>query len=125
MSLTVHAMVVDADGTWRIVDPPDDPYESAGFESWRTRVWGSQAVRSLGAVFFPVLAHEDLVVRPDELPAFHRECLLLREKLEEIVTGTEPVRSVEEHRWAIAERLRIIDEVVRRAQGMGGGIVIW
>ncbi|WP_267714114.1 hypothetical protein [Streptomyces sp. CoH17] len=125
MSLTVHVFVLDADGRRQVLDAPDDAYESAGFEDWRARVWGSPVVSSLGAVLLPVLAERDLEVPPCQVPALLRECLLLREKLEEIVANTEPVRTVAEHRSAIDDRLRTLVEVAGRAQATGGGVIIW
>ncbi len=86
----MHVLVVDADGRRRILDAPDDRDESAGFENRRTRVWGSPVVRSLGAVLLPDLAERDLEVPPDQVPALLSECLLLREKPEQVVANTEP-----------------------------------
>jgi hypothetical protein len=54
----------------------------AGFESWRKTVRGSERVRALGAVFFPVLASDDLYVWPGQVEAFQQECELLRANLE-------------------------------------------
>ncbi|MFB7620453.1 hypothetical protein [Kitasatospora sp. NPDC056181] len=125
MSLSVDVFVLDANGKRRIQDVPDGGSDSAGFESWRTRVWGTEVVRSLGATFLPVLAEADLTVEPEQVPEFLRECFLLRENLERIVTETEPVRTVEEHRHAIYERLAIIEAAAQRASAMGGGILIW
>ncbi|MFF4794459.1 hypothetical protein ACFY2M_32935 [Streptomyces sp. NPDC001276] len=125
MSLSVDVFVVGADGERQVQDVPDGCSDSAGFESWRTRVWGSQVVRSLGASFFPVLAGADLQVDPEQVPAFLRECLLLRENLEKIVAGTEPVRTTTDHRDAISDRLAIIEDAARRGLAMGGGVLIW
>lgn len=82
-------------------------------------------VRALGAIFFPVLADADLQLEPEQVPEFQRECLLLRENLERIVASTEPVRTTDEHRGAISERLAIIEDAARRASAMGGGVLIW
>ncbi|MEU6674017.1 hypothetical protein [Streptomyces sp. NPDC046925] len=125
MSLSVDVFVVGADGEKQVLDVPEGCSDSAGFESWRTRVWGAPVVRSLGAGFFPVLADADLHLDPGQVPAFLRECLLLRENLDKIVAGTEPVRSTAEHRAAICDRLSIIEEAARRALAMGGGVLIW
>ncbi|MFE3518523.1 hypothetical protein [Streptomyces sp. NPDC059166] len=125
MSLSVNVFVVDVDGKRRVQDVPAGRSNSAGAESWRTRVWGAEVVRSLGASFFPVLTDADLQVDPAQVPEFLRECLLLRENLERIVSESEPVRTVEEHRGAISERLAIIEEAASRAGAMGGGVLIW
>ncbi|MFE6868157.1 hypothetical protein ACFVFS_16530 [Kitasatospora sp. NPDC057692] len=125
MSLTVHVFLVDARGEVRVQDTPEGHADLAGFEDWRTRVWGSEAVRSLGAGFFPVLAGADLHVEPEDVPAFLRECRLLRENLERIVAETEPVRTAEEHREAISARLAIIEDTAGRALTLGGGVLVW
>ncbi|UNO43435.1 hypothetical protein [Streptomyces sp. MST-110588] len=125
MSLSVDVFVIAPDGQTQVLDVPPGCSDLAGFEDWRTRVWGSQAVRSLGARFFPVLADGDLRVEADQVPAFVAECVLLRENLERIVTETVPVRTVEEHRQAISGRLANIEDAARRAQETDGGILIW
>ncbi|WP_269858008.1 hypothetical protein [Streptomyces sp. RPT161] len=125
MSLSVDVFVIGADGEMQVLDVPAGCSYLAGFERWRTRVWGSEAVRSLGARFFPVLAAADLQVDVDQVPAFLRECALLREHLETIVAGTPAVRTVEEHRDVISRRLANIEDAARRAQAMGGGVLSW
>ncbi|WP_165987053.1 hypothetical protein [Streptomyces sp. YIM 98790] len=125
MSLSVDVFVVAASGERQVLDVPDGCSDSAGFESWRTRVWGSEVVRSLGAGFLPVLADADLQVEPRQVPAFLHECLLLRENLERIAAETESVRTTEEHRGAISDRLAVIEDAARRARAIGGGLLIW
>lgn len=125
MSLLVEVFVREPDGGIRILDVPDDVYRSGGFESWRTTVWGSEFVRSLGASFLPVLAGDDLYVEAEEVPEFRREVALLRSRLDELARGTERPRTVEEHRHQIETRLRIIEESIREALEIGGGVLIW
>lgn len=125
MSLLVEVFVREPDGGIRILDVPDDVYRSGGFESWRTTVWGSEFVRSLGARFLPVLAGDDLYVEAEEVPEFRREVALLRSRLDELARGTERPRTVEEHRHQIETRLRIIEESIREALEIGGGVLIW
>jgi hypothetical protein len=98
MSLLVHVFVLDADGKMQLLEEPRGVSDLAGFENWRTQVWGSEVVRSLGARFFPALADGDLEVAAGQVPAFKDECLLLRENLETIVTQTAAGRTAEEHR---------------------------
>lgn len=117
----------------------------AGFESWRTTVWGSDRVRALGAVYFPALATGDLYVRPAYVEAFQQECELLRANLEIVAQGVDPgiPRSVHgvvvdgriERRepddahatfvQRVSERLANIEAAARRARAIGGGVVIW
>ncbi|WP_028808238.1 hypothetical protein [Streptomyces canus] len=124
MSLLVEVFVREPDGTRRILHVPDDVYQSGGFESWRTTVWGSAFVRSLGARFLPVLAHKDLYVEAEDVPEFQREVALLRSRLDEIADGTQRPRTVEEHRDHNI-RLRIIEDSCRKALETGGGVLIW
>jgi len=62
---------------------------AAGPENWRTSVWGSPQVRTLGAVYFPQLAEGDLRVTAGDLPAFLQECALLSEHLDAIAGGVD------------------------------------
>lgn len=125
MSLLVEVFVREPDGGIRILDVPDDVYQSGGFESWRTTVWGSEFVRSLGARFLPVLAEQDLYVEAGDVPEFQREVALLRSRLDEVTHGTARPRTVEEHRHQIETRLRIMEESARKALEIGGGVLIW
>ncbi|GAA2899202.1 hypothetical protein [Streptomyces mexicanus] len=125
MSLLVEVFVRDPGGQMRILDVPDDLYQSAGFENWRTDVWGSQPVRALGARFFPQLADGDLVVEPEEVAHLLCETALLRIHLDPIARATEHPRTVEEHRSQIQRRLRIIEDFARWALRTGGGVLIW
>jgi hypothetical protein len=57
--------------------------ELAGFEAWRSSVYGSAAVRRRGSQFLPRLAGADLLLEGDDLIAFQKECaVLLREIVE-------------------------------------------
>ncbi|MFF4019819.1 hypothetical protein [Streptomyces sp. NPDC001843] len=125
MSLTVEVFVRKADGELRILDVPDDVFHSGGFESWRTTVWGSEYVRSLGARFLPGLAEQDLYVEAGDVPEFRREVAVLRSRLDEVAHGTQRPRTVEEHRHPIETRLGIIEESCRKALEIGGGVLIW
>jgi hypothetical protein len=125
MSLTVEVFVREPDGTMRILDVPADVYQSAGFESWRTTVWGSEPVRALGARFLPVLAEGDLEVEAGQVSEFLSEVALLRAHLDAIARGTRYPRTLEEHRDGIELRLRIIGESALKALGIGGGVLVW
>ncbi|MFE1438553.1 hypothetical protein [Streptomyces sp. NPDC058739] len=125
MSLLVDVFVRDADGEMRVLDVPDDVYRSGGFESWRTTVWGSEVVRSLGARFLPVLAETDLEVEADQVPEFRSEVALLRAHLEAIARETARACAVEEQRRRIEQRLRIMEDCAGRAAGIGGGVLVW
>ncbi|MER8103379.1 hypothetical protein [Kitasatospora sp. NPDC094016] len=70
MSLAVDVFVVGGHGEMSVQEVPNGCSDLAGPESWRTTVWGSAAVRSLGVRFFPELSSVDLVVVPDQVSDF-------------------------------------------------------
>lgn len=78
MTLLVHTFVYDEPGKPRLLDDPEDGSDMAGFESSRTKLWGSEHARALGARFLPGLAADDLYVQPEDIEEFLAECELLR-----------------------------------------------
>ncbi|MFD8321393.1 hypothetical protein [Kitasatospora purpeofusca] len=125
MSLLVKTFVVDEDGKMNLLDVPEGSSDLAGFERWRTSVWGSEAVRSLGATFFPVLADSDLTVMPDQVADFLDECALIRSNLGLVAPSADPAKSHAEYVRQISERLRHVEDAATRARGVGGGVIIW
>ncbi|WP_037909160.1 hypothetical protein [Actinacidiphila yeochonensis] len=119
MSLLVHTVVLDADGRRDFLEDPAYGGTLAGFESTRTRLWGSPAIRALGSRFFPRLDGDDLYVEHDELDGFLAECEALRPHLDRLAgQGGYPAGYV----------TRCFDNIVAaalRAKAAGGGIVIW
>ncbi|MEU6772018.1 hypothetical protein [Streptomyces sp. NPDC046759] len=117
MSPLVEVFVREPGGAVRVLDVPDDVYQSGGFESWRTAVWGSQTVRSLGARLLPKPAEDDLCVEAAEVTGLRSEALL-RARLDDVARGTgRPGHRIE-------LRLRIIEESCRKALEIGGGVLI-
>ncbi|MFC9329063.1 hypothetical protein [Kitasatospora sp. NPDC057015] len=125
MSLSVKAFVVGEDGKRNLLDVPEGSADLAGFERWRTSVWGSESVRSLGATFFPVLASSDLTVMPDQVADFLDECALIRSNLGLVAPSADPAKSHAEYVRQISERLRNVEDAAARAQGVMGGVIIW
>lgn len=100
-----------------VLDVPADSSDLAGFERWRTAVWGSEAVRSLGARFFPVLASGDwLKVAPGEVADLLGECSLIRINLELVAPSADSAKSHAQYVWQISERLRNIEDACERAR---------
>ncbi|MEU3353625.1 hypothetical protein [Streptomyces sp. NPDC037389] len=125
MSLDVDVFVVEESGEIRILDVPPGCSDRAGFERWRRTVWGSETVRSLGARFFPKLADGDLYVHPTDVPAFIAECLVVRTRVDRIAARmptSEPYAFTVE---LLEQRLGNITDAARRAQRIGGGVLIW
>jgi hypothetical protein len=108
MSLTVSVYVRDGSGK-SIKDEALGGSLAAGFENWRTQVWGSPEARALDAEHFPQLAGADLCVGAGEMTAFLRECAPLCEHLDVIATL----------------HLANIEAAARRALEVGGEVVIW
>ena len=144
VSLSVHVFTRLADDEPDILETPHGE-TLAGFESWRTTVWGSDRVRALGAVYFPALATDDLYVLPAQVEAFQQEGELLRAKLEVVARGVDPgnprsaygvvVDGRIERRepgdahaafvQTVSKRLANIEAAVPRAREIGAGVVIW
>ncbi|MFF3561152.1 hypothetical protein ACFYXS_14035 [Streptomyces sp. NPDC002574] len=125
MSLAVDVFTVDEHDELNVLDVPEGQSDLAGFESWRTAVWGSDAVRTLGTRFFPVLADGDLKVAPHQVGDFLRECALVRSSIELVAPSTDPAKSHAEYVRQISQRLKNIEEAARRAQSVSGGVIIW
>ncbi|MFJ9631099.1 hypothetical protein ACIQPR_37050 [Streptomyces sp. NPDC091280] len=119
MTLAVDVFLRDADGQWTVLDVPEGCNDSAGFENWRETVWGSPAVRSLGATYLPVLATGDLYVEASEVPGFLREVALLRGHLDAVAAAAG------ERSDLVGSRLDNIESAALRAREIGGGVLIW
>lgn len=117
MSLQVHVWLPEP---FRLVDGPEGGSELAGFESARTKLWGSEAVVELGAVFFPQLRESDLYVQPEEVAAFRAECALLAVHADDLLTRVSGYGE-----GYVATRLKNITDAADRAAAIGGGILIW
>ncbi|MFG2692984.1 hypothetical protein [Kitasatospora sp. NPDC048407] len=119
MTLLVHTFLPAADGEREFLEDPAYGQTLAGFESTRTRLWGSEAIRALGARFFPRLDGHDLYVVPEEIDDFLAECDLVRPHLDQLAEqgGYEADY--------VAERFDNILVAARRAKSVGGGIVVW
>lgn len=120
MSLIVQAYRRDPTGA--IVDldiSPTPPHNDlAGFERWRTTVWGNESARALGLVLLPRLAREDLYVEGAKLGDLQAEVELMIDHARTIV-GTEP-SAIE----GLIFRARNILEAIRLARAVEGGVYI-
>ncbi|RZT78788.1 hypothetical protein EV382_1981 [Micromonospora violae] len=127
MSLDISVWIPDGDayaGRDVVVDPPGTS-TGVGAEGLRYELWGSAAVRRLGATFLPQLAditvdnRGHLQVLPGQLDAFEQECVLLAEAVEQLsaATGYDADR--------ILHYLATMRHAVERARVVHGGIIIW
>ncbi|MEV5197656.1 hypothetical protein [Streptomyces sp. NPDC053720] len=119
MTLLVHTFVHDEQGKWQLLDDPDDGSDMAGFESSRTKLWGSEHARAVGARFFPELAADDLHVQPEDVEDFLAECELMRRHTAELGAHS---GYGEEY---VAARLANITRAALRARSVGGGVLVW
>lgn len=119
MTLLVHTYVRGRSGKDHFLDDPDHGLTLAGFESSRTKLWGSQPVRELGARFFPELATANLCVDPEDVPAFLAECELLRGHIAELAAHSGYADDY------VAERLANITAAAERARDVDGGVIVW
>ncbi len=68
MSLIVYTFYIDRNSGKYLTEELIEPgKELAGFESWRTKVYGASIVKILGAKFLPQLADGDLWVENPDL----------------------------------------------------------
>jgi hypothetical protein len=132
MTVTVNVYTCAPDGRLKIVHSEDHSQELAGFESWRTSVWGSEAVRRLGLQLLPSLAEGDLYASDDLLDRLDIEVRQLQESLRLVVdellaNGVHVVANGDPYE-TVAFRLANIAEAVRLARSIpegAGGVVIW
>jgi len=140
VSLLVYVVVLDAVGEEAELGEP----LAAGFESWRTEVWGSDQVRALGAELFPRLASGNpVIIARDEVAQLQHECSLLRENLKRICDGVDrsrqdglavdmtsgqvvrPAASEEVFRELVSVHLANIEDAAQRAAQLDGEVRFW
>lgn len=119
MTLLVHTFVYDADGGHHFLEDPEHGDTLAGFESTRTRLWGSEAFRSLGSRFFPRLDGDDLCVEREEIDDFLAECEAIRPHLGHLAVQTGYDTGY------VTKRFDNIVAAALRARAEGGGILVW
>jgi len=63
----------------------------AGFENWRSTVWGSAVSRRLGCKLLPLLATQDLHAELDDITLVMEDVARLREHIAEVAAaGSDP-----------------------------------
>ncbi|MFD9540152.1 hypothetical protein [Streptomyces sp. NPDC060022] len=119
MTLLVHTYVYDADGKRDFLEDPEYAETMAGFESTRSRLWGSEAIRALGARFFPQLDGSDLYVEPAEVDDFLAECEVIRPHFDHLAELSGYGADY------ITVRFNNIVAAAVRAKAEGGGVIVW
>lgn len=119
MSLLVNAYTRGPDGSMMFIEPEDHSRELAGFESYRQKLYGSQAARALGLQLLPTLSGSDLYAEGDDVERLHAEAEL----------AIANIKSFEDETGATCDSLRPrfenIIAAARQASAVGGGVVIW
>ncbi|MEU1631114.1 hypothetical protein ABZ746_38930 [Streptomyces sp. NPDC020096] len=119
MSLLVHTFVYGADGGHEFLEDPEYGDTLAGFDSTRSRLWGSAAIRALDSRFFPRLDGDNLYVERDEIDDFLAECDAIRPHLDHLAEQGGYDADY------VAKRFDNIAAAALRAKANGGGIVVW
>lgn len=120
MSLNVDTYVYTPTGKRDLLDHPDDYSKTmVGFERTRGRLWGSDAVRALGARFLPRLDGADLYVEPSEIDDFLAECEAIRPHIDHLAEASGYDTTY------ITPCLNNIVAAAVRAKTEGGGVIIW
>ena len=116
MSLAVSLLKPTPNGDLEVVEPDGVGADLAGFESWRTELYGATAARELGLVLLPQLAQADLqCTSREELQTLRSECLTILENLERFSKPAEDVK----------RRVGNILRAVERALNESWGVIIW
>lgn len=119
MSLLVNIYTRAPDGKMIIVDPAEHAVELAGFESYRQKLYGSNAALALGLRLLPQLDRGDLYAEGADVDRLRTEAQ----------TALANIEQFEAEANATAESLRPrfenIAAAARRAAELGGGVVIW
>lgn len=119
MGLCVDVVVRWPNERFDVLDVPEGCQDSAGFESWRWTVRGSEVVRSLGARHLPLpAAGGRLEVPAEELPLFLAEIALLRTHMDVICATLAP------HAPRIVSRLDTIEAATLRARKIGARVLV-
>ena len=61
-----------------------DPFNSFGFESWRTEVWGSQSIKKLGLKIIPSLESYNIYAYDETVKDLEKELSVIKENLPQL-----------------------------------------
>jgi hypothetical protein len=99
-----------------------------GFESYRTELWGTNAIHDVGARLIPRLATGDLYVRDTELEALELEALTISEHADSIaakVFGELNPERRDERAVAIRRYMDNLRRAIAAAREHGCELAIW
>jgi hypothetical protein len=97
MTLSVSLYRHDAQSLAFVSVPEIENVTAAGFECYRTRLWGSNALADRGATFLPTLRNNDLYVAPDQFPSFRDELTMIHRSAADIASDIWPYELIERY----------------------------
>ena len=119
MSLSVDVYTTDDNGEMVLHDPKDYSETLAGFESYRTEVYGSELAMRLRFKVLPTLASTDIYAKGQEVNKLKTEAeIMMRE-------ASAFAEYVKEDADGIKQRADNIRKACIRARKMQGNVVIW
>ena len=119
MSLLVNVYTRTSDGKMAIVDPAEHADELAGFESYRQKVYGSDAARALGLRLLPQLDGDNLYAEGADVDRLRAEAEIALANIEQFEAEADAPAA------SLRPRFENIIAAARRAVELGGGVVIW
>jgi len=119
MSLSVNVYIISETGDWIDQAPEFDYQTLAGFESYRTKLYGSEAAKQLGLVILPKLATQDLNISGEEVAQLQAEAELILQDVEKFAEQTDLDAEY------IQSRVGNIVLACKIAINAHGNVVIW
>ena len=119
MSLSVNVYTTDDDGKMVMHDPKEYSETLAGFESYRTTLYGGELAKKLGFKVLPTLASTNIYAKGQEVNKLKLEAeIMMRE-------ASAFAEHVKEDADGIKRRADNIRKACIRARKMQGNVVIW
>jgi hypothetical protein len=120
MTLTIDVYVIDQNGSREFV-PMEHPGDSmAGFEVYRTELYGSPIALDLGLTLLPTLNGNNIHAEDtDDLTRLEHEAHVLLANLDKIYPGIDA-----NDNSGPGHRLKNIIKAVQKARDIGGGVII-
>ena len=119
MSLSVHAYILDENDKMVYYDTRDSSETLAGFEVYRTEVYGSELAERLGFKVLPTLASGDIYAQGQEVNQLKAEAEII---MREALAFAEQFKNDAE---TIKYRADNIRKACIRARKMQGRVVVW
>lgn len=95
MTLSISLYRHDSDRLEFVSVPEIENRCAAGFECYRTRLWGSMALTQRGATFMPVLKNNDLYVTPEQFDTYRDELTMIHGNARAIATDIWPYEFID------------------------------